>query len=318
MNISASLHPAVLAVYFLTLLVVLIFNTNPVITGIGVLGGAGFLFMLRGSAGFVRTLAGYLVLCMIIAFTNPLFVHAGVTPLFFINGKPVTLEAFVYGLTAGAALVSVMLWCQCLGRVVTTDKLLYLLGRTIPQTALLLTMSLRFLPLFLRQRKKIADAQKGMGICVEDSLMQRMRAGMRIFSALTGWAMENAMDTACSMKARGYGMKGRTNFSLFRFEKRDVAVLLLTVLLSAVTIAGIGNGTVSFDCYPAVTCIPSGKGAVIVYGAFLIQAFLPFAMELWASIRWNYDRSHKINGNITDEAGFVYLSEWCRTGIRKN
>lgn len=317
MKISATLHPAVSAVYFLSLLLILIFNFNPVIAMQGVLSGCCYLYMLQNGRKLARFLGIYILVWIVVAVTNPLFSHAGATPLFFMRGRPVTLEAFVYGLTAGAVLVSVMLWCQCLGEIITADKWMYLAGK-VPQTAMLLTMSLRFLPLFIRQGKRIEEAQKGMGIHVESGMWNRLRAAARTFSALTGWAMENAMDTAASMKARGYGTKNRSSFVLYRFEKRDIIVLFVTLVLAFLSIAGMGTGTVRFTCYPEVSQIPSQAGAYIVYTSFFIQAFLPVAMELWASIRWSYDRSHKIDGNITDETGIVYLSRCNETGTREH
>lgn len=317
MKMSATLHPVVSAVYFLTLLIVLIFNTNPVIAITGVVAGCCYLYMLRGGTRLARILAVYIPLCLVVAVTNPLFSHAGATPLFFMRGRPVTLEAFVYGLITGAVIVSVMLWCQCLGEIITADKLMYL-ASGVPQTAMLLTMSLRFLPLFIRQGKRINEAQRGIGIGVEDAVWSRIRAAARTFSALTGWAMENAMDTASSMKARGYGMKRRTCFVLYRFEKRDAAFLSVTVVLFVLALAGMGRGSVRFACYPEISHIPSGAGAWMVYAAFLIQAFFPVVMEIVASVRWSYDRSHRVNGNITDETGIVYLSKWNRTGTEKH
>lgn len=87
---------------------------------------------------------------LLVAVTNPLFSHNGVTPLFYLNGNPVTLEAFVYGAAIAVMVVGVMLWCRCYSAVMTSDKFLYLFGRAIPKLALVLSMALRFIPMFKR------------------------------------------------------------------------------------------------------------------------------------------------------------------------
>lgn len=46
---------------------------------------------------FCGGIAFYVSMFLLVAVTNPLFSHNGVTPLFYLNGNPVTLEAFVYG-----------------------------------------------------------------------------------------------------------------------------------------------------------------------------------------------------------------------------
>ena len=50
--------------------------------------------------------------------------------------------------------------------------------------------------------------------------------------------MENAVQTADSMKARGYGVKRRTTFHLFVFDSRDAAVLGLILALTGICVLG--------------------------------------------------------------------------------
>ena len=59
---------------------------------------------------------------IIMAVTNPIFVHNGETILFFMNDNPVTLEALIYGAMASLMIVGVMLWCRCYSDILTTDK----------------------------------------------------------------------------------------------------------------------------------------------------------------------------------------------------
>ena len=53
--------------------------------------------MLVRKKAILSDMGFYLPLFLLVAVTNPLFSHNGVTPLFFMNGNPVTLEAVVYG-----------------------------------------------------------------------------------------------------------------------------------------------------------------------------------------------------------------------------
>lgn len=61
---------------------------------------------------------------------------------------------------------------------------------------------------------------RGAG-CVQRRLIKRAKHGIKIMSILVTWALENAIDTADSMKDRGYGLPGRTAFSIYRFDRRD-------------------------------------------------------------------------------------------------
>ena len=42
------------------------------------------------------------------------------------------------------------------------------------------------------------------------SLLQRLKNAITILSIMVTWALENAIETADSMKSRGYGLPGRT------------------------------------------------------------------------------------------------------------
>lgn len=204
MKAFANYHPAVLLLYFLSVLLVGMFVTNPVLQLTMLLGAVLFCLMLphrSGGAGF------YVPMFLLVAVTNPLFSHNGVTPLFYLNGNPVTLEAFVYGAAIAVMVVGVMLWCACYSAVMTSDKFLCLFGRVIPKLALVLSMALRFIPMFKRQMHKVNRAQKAMGLYGSKSLVDKGRSALRVFLTMISWSLENAIDTAASMKARGYGCR---------------------------------------------------------------------------------------------------------------
>ena len=61
------------------------------------------------------------------------------------------------------------------------------------------------------------------------SLLRRTKNAMKVFSIMVTWSLESAIETADSMKSRGYGLPGRTAFSIYRFDDRDRAALLWLV-----------------------------------------------------------------------------------------
>ena len=58
------------------------------------------------------------------------------------------------------------------------------------------------------------------------SVFARVKNSIRILSAVITWSLENAIDTSDSMKSRGYGLTGRTAYSNYVFDKRDVTALI--------------------------------------------------------------------------------------------
>ena len=287
----SSLHPLVLIVYFLSILVVSMFSTNPVLLFISLVGGMMFFCMMNSKKAFLSDLAFYIPMFLLIAIINPLFSHNGVTPLFFMNGNPVTLEAILYGGNIALMLLAVVYWCKCYSEIMTTDKFLYLFGKAIPKLALVLSMALRFIPLFREKHREFRVVQGASGLYDKKGFVNKIMCELKIFSALVTWSLENSVDTASSMKARGYGLKRRTHFSMYKFRKRDGLILAINLILFSVVSVGMAGGFVDFSFYPFVTEVKMGFFQMIVYISMGIMSLLPFITELWEVIVWKYSMS---------------------------
>lgn len=288
MKAFGSYHPFVLMSYFLSVLLVAMFAANPVLQLSALLGGCAFAVMLTKNRERLSDLGFYVPMFLMVAITNPLFSHNGVTPLFFLNGNPVTREAFIYGIAIAVAAIGVMLWCKCCSAVMTSDKFLFLFGRVVPKLALILSMALRFIPLFKRQMKRVSRAQKAMGLYSSASYADRIRSAARVFTAMISWALENSLETANAMKARGYGLKGRSHFALFRFHRQDGALLAVCAGLLAVTLAGLMSSALRFSYYPRISALPLSPLAVSAYLAFGVLSFCPFFIEVREALVWKY------------------------------
>ncbi len=291
MKAFANVHPAACMTYFLSVLSVSMFIPHPVLQAEALLGGIMFCATLQKRREALRDLGFYLPLFLMIAVTNPLFSHNGVTPLFFLNGNPVTMEAFLYGVSVAVMVIGVLLWCKAYSEIMTSDKFLYLFGKIIPKLSLVLSMALRFIPVYLRQARRVSRAQRAMGLYSGKSFTDRIRNKLRVFSAMISWSLENAMETSASMRARGYGKKGRTNFSLFRFRSSDISLLAACVFLLAVTLAGASLGITDFTYYPRVGIIRTTPDALAVYASFGVLSLLPFIMEVKEAVVWNCCKS---------------------------
>lgn len=288
MKAFGSYHPTLLLIYFLSVLLIAIFAVNPVMIVMALTGGICFCSIMDRPKEILNNFLFYIPLFFMIAITNPLFSHNGVTPLFFLNGNPVTLEAILYGLDIAVMIVAVMYWLKCYNHIMTSEKILYLFGKVIPKLSLLLSVALRFIPLFKKQIKKVNQAQKAMGLYSSSSYVDKIRSGLRVFSAILMWSIENAVDTGDSMKARGYGLKGRSNYSMFRFTLRDGIVMVIVVINLTIITLGMLFRETEFYFYPRMTELPQTQLAWVVYILFGILCFLPFIIEIKENLKWKY------------------------------
>ncbi len=281
-------NPIAVFLYFLMAAGLVMFQMNPVMIALSLVGALLFLFV---SGQKKRLLCWLLVLFLGALILNPLFYHNGKTVLFVLNDNPITLEAVIYGAVSGVMLAAVMLWFSHFSSMMTADKLLYLFGAFSPKLSLMLSMTLRYIPLFAAQTKKVNDAQKGMGLYKEDNIIDRFRGGIRIFSVMVTWALENGIVTADSMTARGYGTGKRTFFKIFRFGAADAIFLGLTVLFAGLTIIGMAAGAVSVRYYPMFEMNTGTILTYISYVAYAALVMMPTFLEVGVRIKWKYLQS---------------------------
>ena len=287
----ATIHPAVLMVYFLSEIVISMFSTNPIILGVGLVGGLLFFLMIQDVKVFLKDFTFYIPMFLLITIINPLFSHNGVTPLFFMNGNPVTMEAIIYGMDIALMLMAVIYWCKCYSLIMTTDKFLYLFGKAIPKLSLVLSMALRFIPLFKEKLHEIRNVQSSIGLYDRKGFVNKITSELKGLSALITWSLENSVETASSMKARGYGLKGRTHFSMYKFRSRDLIYLLTIVIFFGIVIVGMAMGVTDFSFYPEISNFNFGISQIIVYISFTLLSFIPFVSEVWEVIVWKYSVS---------------------------
>ncbi len=283
MRCFADHHPAAVAVTLLCAAGVCIFRFDPLIIAIGLAGAFVTCWAVRAPGGWRSHLYG-LIMFLVFALINPLVSHHGVTVLFVINHNPVTLESCLYGVLAAAMILAVMHFFRAFSAVMTTDKLLCLFGRLSPKIALMLSITLRYVPLFTRQWGDVRRTQTALGLYREDDLTGRAKGGLRIFSVMTTWALENGVVTADSMAGRGYGVGRRTQYRLYPWTQHDTLLLLSALLLTACTLWGFG--TRSFTCYPAVAYTAIDLRTLSGCIAYGLLVTLPAIIRGKEAIRW--------------------------------
>ncbi len=288
MNEFKTYHPIVNFTYFVLVIGFSCFFLHPVCLGISLSCGFTYSVMLKGKAQIKKNLLYMLPMALMAALFNPAFNHEGVTVLHYLpNGNPLTLESVAYGLCAAVMIAGVICHFSCYNEVMTSDKFIYLFGKIIPGLSLIFSMTLRFVPRFSHQLKVVAGAQRCLGRDVSSgSLIRRAKHGLSILSVMTTWALENAIETADSMKARGYGIPGRTAFSIFTFDKRDAKALACILFSGLYTLAGSIMGGMSFSFFPAMKSVEFSPFVASVFLAYLLLCMCPVVIEIQEVRRW--------------------------------
>ena len=283
MRAFADHNPIAVAVYFLSVAGVAMFSMDPALLFFSLLGALSLHFLLSGLRN-ARIHLYILLLFLGTTLINPLVSHRGATVLFVMNHNPVTLEALCYGAAAGAMIAGTLYWFRSFSTIMTSDKLLYLFGALSPKLSLILSMTLRYVPLFGKQVQKTRQAQQALGLYKDDNIVDRFRGGLRIFSVMVTWALENGIITADSMTARGYGLGKRSQFHLFRWQKDDVVLLAASLILLCTTLLCTHDR--NFSYYPYITAAPLNAHILTGYVSYALLTVLPLIIHAKEVLRW--------------------------------
>lgn len=300
-------HPLVNVLFFISIIAFGMLLRHPVYLVISFISSTAYYLKLSGKDGRKTVFRFLLPMLLFVVIINSFFNHYGVTTLFILpSGNNFTFEALVMGIASGITVVSVIQWFFCCNEVVTEDKFMHIFGRILPKGALVVSMILRFVPLYRRRYKEISQARKCIGLNGTDSFICKMKNTFKNIGILVSWSFENAIETADSMKARGYGLKGRTYYSRFQWHTGDTLALILLVLFDALIIFGLVSNSAYCIYNPYViinqpseigttyiinelnlTINPFSFLSIVSLIAFTLLCFLPLTIDLKEDIKWH-------------------------------
>lgn len=282
-------HPSVTFLFFMVVIALSMFVMHPVFMAVSLITSVTYSIMLNGRKALKFNLFIILPMALLSIIINILFNHNGQTVAGYLpRGTPITYESIVAGIATAMMIAVVVCWFSCFNVIMTGDKFIYIFGRRMPSISLILSMIFRFVPKFKAQFKKTVIAQKCIGYDVSTgNVTQRIKNLAKVMSVMTGWALENSVETADSMRGRGYGLKGRTYFNTYRFQKIDWFVLVFIILSSAYIFTGIIKNKIAYQYYPVVNI----KNSADIFTVFLLLCMIPIITEIQEKIKWKYFQS---------------------------
>ena len=284
-------HPAVSFLFFAAAIVFGCIFMHPVYSAVGLASAAIYYVLLAKRKG-MKTFVFLIVLFIIMTVINPLLNTTGETVLFYIFKRPYTAEALLYGACLASIAVTVILWAACFGKIMTEDKFTAVFSKLAPALSLLLVMVLRLIPGYFRKAKQLSDARMSIGKGMKTANKKyNIIAGTMILSSLTSWALESGVETADSMRSRGYGAARRTSYQKLVMKAGDWVILAVTVAaIAALIIIAVKGGTsVNFTpSYEAAQINGIGGIGAVIYLVFL---WIPIFLHIKEEAAWHILRS---------------------------
>ena len=281
------IHPMSAFVFFALVFAVTLLTWNPALCAVSFFCALALDIRLRGKKAAASFFTFILPTVLLITLFNMFFAHYGVTVLFTLrSGNNVTLEATVCGLVYGVRTACTVLWLFSFNEIMTEDKFIFLFGRISPRLAVVFSMALRFIPLFSESSREIEKARRGIGIDSKSgSIFDRFRNSVHVFSILVTRSLEHAVDTASSMSARGYSLKGRTNCSFYPLRAFDIVLSVVSAFAALAVLAFSKSLFAKFN--PVISIAPfSAKGA-FACALFFALCALPLIFDVSEEKLWS-------------------------------
>ena len=285
----AGYHPVVNLTFFIAMIISTMLFFDVIYISLSFLAALSYGFYV-GRKKFLKTAVIFVLPAMVISVLINVWINnQGTTVVFYLFEKPIYLEVVLYAALQSLAFASVLMWCYTYNFVMSSDKFIYVFGRIIPTLSLVFSMVLRFIPMFHSRASLIGKGQKCIGHDTgSGSKKERISRGISILSIMTTWSLENSVDTSDSMKARGYGLPGRTAYNQYYFSFKDITVMIAFVILLLIVFFGIPNFGVQITYFPTIDLEFKSSAWVLVYICGGIFGLFPIILNLYENIKWKY------------------------------
>ncbi|MGL5439725.1 MAG: energy-coupling factor transporter transmembrane component T [Filifactoraceae bacterium] len=264
-------HPSVALLYFIGIFTFVFIFQHPLFLITTTLGN---LLLCRYYIDSIHMKSAARMGIILLVFTlviNPLINHRGETMLFYLLGNPVTLEAILYGGSAGLMIFNLIMLFLPLNILIDSERFLYLFGHICPKLAFITNMSLRYTNVLKSRGTDMADIQKTRNIYIDKgTIKERFQNGGKLLSSLVTSALEEGMLISEVLKSKEYGGKTRSRFVFYRLTRSDITLLAVMIILifSSVILSTYGVG--KFGYYPQITSLKLDYKTLAAYTIMIV------------------------------------------------
>lgn len=265
-----------------------LFN-HPVFLAISYFASFAYSVKLNGRRSLVFNLALIPLIAIWMAWYS-YYTHFGVTVLGInIAGNSITLESLIYGGVIGIMAASVLMWFSCIHTIISTDKVAYLFGKLSPKFSLYFSILLRMIPKTKQYARKVSQAQYGIGRGIKQgNPLKRISNCFCILSAMVTWLIESLAASSESMRSRGYTLKGRTAYSIYRFDNRDRSFVIGIFWCIILVLFGVLLDQTRILYNPEIVLNRVTPVSFVFYAAYAVLCLLPMGLQIAGE--WHFKR----------------------------
>ncbi|MGH7722592.1 MAG: energy-coupling factor transporter transmembrane component T [Candidatus Dormibacteria bacterium] len=245
------MKPLAFATWSAAALVVVLSSTNPVYRVLVLLVALNVLLALRRRDAWLRPLlVGVGIAALVAAVLNMVLSHTGAHVLFTVPvqipgiGGSVTVESILYGIDVALGISTAVLVIAPLSCVLRPHDLIDAFPGPLQRTAALTGSALNLIPGLARNAVAINEAQRMRG-----SHGARLRDWHAVAAPVVLSALDDSLQLAEAMEARGFGSGPRTRYLMTGWALPEAAVIVCALAALALTVLARISGSLP-DWYP--------------------------------------------------------------------
>ena len=291
-----TMHPAVPGVCMAGVVALGMAVFHPVYLALSLTGALLSGWMAFGARGLCRKLRWLLPMLALVCVVNPLFSASGSTELMRIGTVAVYAESLAYGACMGVMLVGSVLWIEVAARLVAPERVMATAGRALPTVSLMVSLAAGLVPQLLAKARRTSTAIDAC-TCAGTRFDARGKLAQRS-CMLVSWAMEDSLERADAMRARGWGADvARTSYRRYEMTDRDmVAITALVLLVSASAMLGYVAAS-QWRFYPTMPRLVMWWG----YLPYAVLVLVPGVATLAERASWSRSERRSAGEGAVDE-----------------
>ena len=274
-------HPATCLLYLIGLATLTFLYQHPLFSAVNLVCMLLLAIYSLGVQFVLDDIKVKLMFCSFVALFSTLLNHRGSHIIFYLFDSPMTWESLAYSGYLILLFVSMFTFFLMINLILGSEKILYLFSCTIPQTGLIISMTLRFSSLMRKQIAEYAMVQKNRnGNRQSNRWPTRIKQAAVNLGGFVSLALEGGLQTAEHLRANEYGSGKRTLYLAYRFGCADLVFLFVIIGCVSACIFFRASGAGQFDYFRGdvydLRLLGYDKKALFL---MIIYYFLPIAVD---------------------------------------
>lgn len=243
------LHPVITLLYLTGVLLCYFFNFSLPTSALIIFELFIILCFLTGFSNTIKLIFFSLLMSLFIMPIKILTYTGGHKVLLYINDYPITLEAIYAAISSGLLILFMILFFRLLSLILTKNKFIFLFGKCFPSTTLIAIMIMTFTSRYKESYQAVALSQETLGLKSSKGFVNKIKITTAILSGFIGYMLENSLDSAASMRCRGYSRRLHVH-NRYYLGFHDIVIIIIACMTATVFLMEQYLGVFTYICNP--------------------------------------------------------------------